>query len=266
MARLVAPRTFSNFNNFGGTVGGPIFLPRFGEGGRSLYDGRNRSFFFAIYENSRQNFGGGSPVTLPSVAFRNGDFSSILDTNRNVGTDALGRPVFFGQIFDPATTRTITIGTNTAVVRDPFPGNRIPISPSSARSPGTSSASIPTPNLPGLVREGFPSENFLIGVSASPLNVQTYAVKLDHAITENSRLSGSYSYRQNVRVVDARNLPDAINRGNQDQIFTTRYFRLAHDQTFSPTILNHFNLGLNRTFSQNYFGGHSVETSPANSV
>jgi hypothetical protein len=33
-------------HNYYGTVGGPIFLPRFGEGGRKLYDGRNRSFFF----------------------------------------------------------------------------------------------------------------------------------------------------------------------------------------------------------------------------
>ncbi len=262
---LVAPRTFSNFNNFGGTIGGPIFLPRFGEGGPRLYNGRNRSFFFVIYENSRQNFGGGSPVTLPTTAFRNGDFSSILDTSRQVGSDALGRPVFFGQLFDPTTTRAVTVPdpsrpgqTTTGFVRDPFPGNIIPASRFS-RVAQNVLGFVPTPNLPGIVREGFPSENFLIGVSASPLNVQTYAVKLDHAITETSRLSGSYSYRQNVRVVDARSLPDEINRGNQDQIFTTRYLRLAHDQTFSSTILNHFNLGLNRTVSQNTsasFGGN----------
>ncbi len=119
--------------------------------------------------------------------------------------------------------------TTTGFVRDPFPGNIIPASRFS-RVAQNVLGFVPTPNLPGIVREGFPSENFLIGVSASPLNVQTYAVKLDHAITETSRLSGSYSYRQNVRVVDARSLPDEINRGNQDQIFTTRYLRLAHDQ------------------------------------
>src|SRR5260370_6323709 len=38
-------------NNFGGVIGGPIFLPRFGEGGRQPgYDGRNRTFFFFSYE------------------------------------------------------------------------------------------------------------------------------------------------------------------------------------------------------------------------
>jgi hypothetical protein len=40
-------------NNFGGTLGGPVFLPRFGEGGRALYDGRDRTFFFFSYEGLR---------------------------------------------------------------------------------------------------------------------------------------------------------------------------------------------------------------------
>lgn len=262
---LVAPRPFSNFNNFGGTIGGPIFLPRFGEGGPRLYNGRNRSFFFFIYENSRQNFGGASPVTLPTNAFRNGDFSSFLNPNPNnpdfrPGTDSLGRPVLFGQIYDPATTRAVTANqvdprtgltaTTTGFVRDPFPGNIIPANRFSRVAQNVLGL-IPTPNLPGLIRNGSPSENFLLPVSASPLNVQTYAFKIDHQITENSRLSGSYSFRENDRVVDIRNLPDIINRGNQSQLFTTRYLRIAHDQTFSSNVLNHFNFGLNRTVSDN---------------
>ncbi|MDQ3648922.1 MAG: TonB-dependent receptor [Acidobacteriota bacterium] len=258
--REVAPRPFSNFNNFGGTIGGPIFLPRFGEGGPRLYNGRDRSFFFFIYENSRQNFSGSSPVTLPTVAFRNGDFSSIVNANRLVGTDSLGRNVFFGQIFDPATTRAVTAGqidpvsglraTTTGFVRDQFPGNRIDPTRIS-RVAQNVLGFIPTPNLPGLINGTLPSQNFLLGGAASPLNVQTYAFKLDHQITQNSRLSGSYSFRENDRVVDVRNLPDVINRGNQDQVFTTRYLRVVHDQTFSPNVLNHFNLGYNRTDSDN---------------
>lgn len=256
----VAPRPFSNFNNFGGTIGGPIFLPRFGEGGPRLYNGRNRSFFFVIYENSRQNFGGGSPVTLPTQAFRNGDFSTLLRPTEPQGTDSLGRSVIVGQIYDPATTRAVTAGqvdqrtglvaVTTGFVRDPFAGNIIP-SARFSRVAQNILGFVPLPNLPGLIFNGTPSQNFLIPVSASPLNVETYAVKLDHAISDSSRLSGSYSYRQNERVVGARNLPDNINRGNQDQIFTTRYLRIAHDQTFSPNVLNHFNFGINRTVSDN---------------
>ncbi len=41
-------------NTFGGTIGGPITLPRFGEGGKSLYSGKNRAFFFFSYEGIRQ--------------------------------------------------------------------------------------------------------------------------------------------------------------------------------------------------------------------
>lgn len=41
-------------NDFGGVIGGPILLPRFGEGGRQpWYNGRNRTFFFFSYEGLR---------------------------------------------------------------------------------------------------------------------------------------------------------------------------------------------------------------------
>lgn len=40
-------------NQFGGVIGGPVFLPHFGEGGRSYISGRDRSFFFFSYEGLR---------------------------------------------------------------------------------------------------------------------------------------------------------------------------------------------------------------------
>jgi hypothetical protein len=40
-------------NDFGFTLGGPLFLPRFGEGGRAYYSGRDRTFFFVSYEGLR---------------------------------------------------------------------------------------------------------------------------------------------------------------------------------------------------------------------
>ncbi len=39
---------------YAGTLGGPLYLPRFGEGGRSYYDGKNRTFFFTSYQEERQ--------------------------------------------------------------------------------------------------------------------------------------------------------------------------------------------------------------------
>src|SRR6185436_16717106 len=42
-----------NTHQFGGTAGGPVFLPRPGEGGSSVYDGRKRTFWFVYYEGQR---------------------------------------------------------------------------------------------------------------------------------------------------------------------------------------------------------------------
>ncbi len=41
------------YNAFGGTVGGPIWLPKFGEGGKSLWKGKDRAFFFFSYQGIR---------------------------------------------------------------------------------------------------------------------------------------------------------------------------------------------------------------------
>jgi len=45
-------------NQFGGSIGGPIVLPHFGEGGSPFsYNGKNRTFFFFSYEGLRQKQG-----------------------------------------------------------------------------------------------------------------------------------------------------------------------------------------------------------------
>jgi outer membrane receptor protein involved in Fe transport len=52
----------SLYNVFGGTVGGPLYLPRFGEGGRSIVNGKDRFFFFITYQGIRNP----SSITLRS--------------------------------------------------------------------------------------------------------------------------------------------------------------------------------------------------------
>ena len=46
-------RVNQHLNQFGGSVGGPMWLPRFGEGGRSTWGGKNKAFFFFSYEGLR---------------------------------------------------------------------------------------------------------------------------------------------------------------------------------------------------------------------
>jgi hypothetical protein len=90
-------------NNYGYSVGGPVYIPK-------VYDGRNKTFFFTNLErdsrNEQQSTGLG---TVPTLDFKKGDFSRLLDpaytgnalSGTQVGTDGLGRGIRFGQIFGP---------------------------------------------------------------------------------------------------------------------------------------------------------------------
>jgi Carboxypeptidase regulatory-like domain len=78
----------------GFNIGGPIYLPNFGEGGRVLHSGKDRSYFFFDWERRGQLIGDTRTVTnLPTAAERSGQFATTIT--------------------DPATGL-------------PFPGNRIP--------------------------------------------------------------------------------------------------------------------------------------------
>jgi hypothetical protein len=104
-------------HDYGFNFSGPVYIPK-------LYDGRNRTFFFFNFEQFREKIGFGNlSLTVPTLAYRNGDFSQAL-TGKQLGVDALDRPIMEGMIYDPATTR---VGPNGWVVRDPFPNNIIPL-------------------------------------------------------------------------------------------------------------------------------------------
>ncbi len=112
-----AKATKQRSNAYGFTVGGPVVIPK-------VYEGRNKTFFFVNVDwlKFRSGVLPGFGNTTPVDAFKQGDFSALL-TGAQVGTDALGRPILGGQIFDPTTTRN---ASNGVTVRDPFPGNIIP--------------------------------------------------------------------------------------------------------------------------------------------
>jgi len=63
-------------NQFGGSIGGPVLLPRFGEGGSPLgYNGKNRTFFFFSYEGLRQRQG----VDVNSFVLSDAQRASVTD-------------------------------------------------------------------------------------------------------------------------------------------------------------------------------------------
>ncbi len=92
-------------NDYGVTIGGPIWLPK-------VYNGRDKLFFFFSWEQLGYKLGATQTSTVPTVAMRNGDFSAPLIFRTDlppVGTNPCqgDAPVYQGEIFDPQTERTV---------------------------------------------------------------------------------------------------------------------------------------------------------------
>ena len=103
-------------NEFGGSIGGPVFLPTFGLNGKKFYNGRNKTFFFFSREGQELRQGLSKDFTVPTAAMRNGDFSQLYDSQ--------GR---FIAIYDPLTGAVQDVSaTRHFTNRLPFPGNIIP--------------------------------------------------------------------------------------------------------------------------------------------
>src|SRR6266851_175694 len=64
-------RSVDKQNDFGGTFGGPVWVPK-------IYHGKNKTFFFFAYEGFRLKNGGTSFDDFPNENFRKGDFSALL--------------------------------------------------------------------------------------------------------------------------------------------------------------------------------------------
>jgi outer membrane receptor protein involved in Fe transport len=93
-------------NEYSGNLNGPVFIPH-------LYNGRDRTFFFASYEGFRLTQSNPLTSTQPTTAERNGDFSCFLKG---------------GTCATAAAPNTIIINPITKL---PFPGNKInvPLNP-----------------------------------------------------------------------------------------------------------------------------------------
>ena len=74
------------YNQYGGTIGGPVILPK-------VYNGRNKTFVFFNYEGWQNRRYQSNILSVPTAAMRAGDFSDLRD--------ATGKQI---QIYDPNTT------------------------------------------------------------------------------------------------------------------------------------------------------------------
>ena len=117
-------RNKSRINDFGGTAGGPVWIPK-------VYKGKDRTFFFFSYESRpTTTTNSNNLLTVPTAAYRTGDFSAAAAAtgNKVLGTDPLGRNIIQNSIYDPRSQRPVS-ATDSRIIRDPFPNNTIPTDP-----------------------------------------------------------------------------------------------------------------------------------------
>lgn len=94
-------------NQFGFSVGGPVILPRFGEGGPAFINLQNRTFFFVNYEALIERRGFTTLTNVPTVAQRNGIFSSTI-TDPATGLPFAGNTIPAGRI-NPISRRILEL-------------------------------------------------------------------------------------------------------------------------------------------------------------
>ncbi|HYV83470.1 MAG TPA: TonB-dependent receptor, partial [Pyrinomonadaceae bacterium] len=232
-------------HNYYGTVGGPIFLPRPGEGTPPLYNGRNRSFFFFSLNGQRNStpiFGGtGDPqaVPVPTAKMRVGDFSELLRPGTPVTYTVAGG----GSVVAPQGTIFAPNGT-------PIPGNDLRNCPSCGPFSPFALAYInafPLPNLPGAGR------NFVTN-RKEHANVNSYDIRIDHRITDKNSIFGRYSKSDTARARDnffplgssptGNDLPAGPSAG--DEFGDSKGFTLGDTHVFSPTVVNDARFGVTR--------------------
>ncbi|HYJ46429.1 MAG TPA: TonB-dependent receptor, partial [Pyrinomonadaceae bacterium] len=95
-----AKRPPFRYNNYGFTLGGPIYVPKFGEGGAAVKIVKNTFFFFSYEARKDRRFTSAATVTVPDANLRNGIFPIPVCINR----PALGEASCTGSFILPAGT------------------------------------------------------------------------------------------------------------------------------------------------------------------
>jgi hypothetical protein len=208
-------------NQFGANLGGPFW--------------RDKLFFFIDYDGTRQRQAQTASTTVFTAEQKAGDFSGALGSQ--TGIDALGRPVYKGQIFDPLSLRRLADGTP---VRDPFPGNTIPVSrlnPVAKRLIDL----VPSPMTAG-------APNFFRSFS-NPLNLDTFVGRIDWTHSTKNFVFSHLAHNDQGSFSDP--LLGFPLDGGTAWTFNLRQLQSSTGWThvFSPVNLNEFRVGYLRNAS-----------------
>jgi hypothetical protein len=236
-------------NNYGGTVGGPIW--------------KNKTFFFFDWDGTRSSNLGTYQAGVPSAAERTGNFGEICGANGGTFSSAGLCSVIAGQIYDPysGTFQSPANGAAGAYrsAYIPFdnlaaytsPGNpklngtpyQLPHTPGNLIDPVAQKMAnlFPLPNIPG----GSIYDNWIASGASASANDQ-FDIKIDHRFGDKNLLSAKYSRGKNSYSPFNcfKNFTDPCGSGpNQGG---AHLFAINDTHTFSPTLLLNITLGYTR--------------------
>ncbi|MDX1981978.1 MAG: TonB-dependent receptor [Bryobacteraceae bacterium] len=224
-------------NQFGYSVGGPLVIPK-------VYNGRNRTFFFHLFEGTRIRAASTAQYTVATEMERRGDFTETFIAN---GQRKL--------IYDPFTTRA---NPNQAgrFIRDPFPGN---VLPQGRLDPVAVNAQkfVPLPNGPGLP---FTRANNLVLQVANAIPQDRAEVKIDHNFNERQRIFGRYTFIETlVGSPNFWNTAAMPNDGNRYERLQNAALDYTH--TLRPTMVLNLRYGFGRAAGTRHPYGWGVKPS-----
>jgi hypothetical protein len=222
-------------NQFGGTAGGPIFIPH-------VYDGRNKTFFFFSEQITYARNGTSPTATVPIDAWKTGDFSSLKNGS--------GQPV---TIYDP-----MNLDANGQ--RIAFPGNIIPAN----RIDPVSIAMMkyfPKANNAGGITNQYTFQNNFFTQGKSPFDDLHYDARVDHNFSQKLRMfaRGSYENGLSPDFNGFGNVGTSIGSGPSGTLNTNIASNFIY--TLNPTTILNLNLGYQR--KDNFHTPFSQGTCPS---
>ncbi len=201
-------------NQFGASLGGPVYLPR-------VYNGRDKTFFFFSWESFRQGQGNVRVMRVPTALEHAGDFSQTMSVNG--GVMALKDPLASGSC-------------NASGGGGCFPGNRIPASRFSSAATVLRTY-YPLPNMTG-------STNNYRAYAINQNDSDSFLFKVDHRLTAVDSLSVRYTYRKDP-FHDPFAGSDLGTFGYRD-VPASMLGGIAYTRMFSPALVNEFRVGYTR--------------------
>lgn len=231
--RLGLPRPPVEYQQWGYTVGGPVWIPK-------LYNGRNRTFFSTSLERDHDPRELTRQARVPTDLEKQGDFSRTI--NRQGGAFA---------IFDPATT----VVTGNTATRQPFAGGRIPTSRISPIGAAVMSK-LPAPNSGTSTQ--LAAFNWALSKTYS-VDQKQVGARVDHVVSDKQRIFGRIGFLDRLQNAEdlfygATSYPGS--GGTDLGTLFRRRINLSLDDTYivSPSLVGSVRLGV-LSYSSNSTGG-----------